>query len=186
MNKEIILFICLSCLILQSIVWFVTDPRNYKKRLQQSFEPTRVVFLFKSAIFIAIYLYISFYLSWPATLKDSAWVSFGLIVYLTGMCIGIWARFGMNKYWGIPAQHDTNKQTVLITEGAFNYSRNPIYLSILFLFLGFSLALRSYSILLVPIVFYTIYRTILIEENLLHHTFGKEYEQYKKKVPRFL
>lgn len=186
MTKEIIMLVCLSSLILQAMVWFVTDPRDHKKKLQQTFEPMRVSFFFKAAIFLSIYLFTSIYLTWPSTTKDSAFISLGLILYLAGMGIGIWARFGMNKYWGIPAQHDNNRQTVLITHGAFSFTRNPIYLSNLFLFVGFSVALRSYSLLLVPLVFYAIYKTVLIEEALLHKKFGREYEKYKAKVPRFL
>ena len=186
MSKEIILLICVSCLVFQSMVWFVTDPRDHKKKLQQTFEPKRVAFFFKAALFLAIYLFSSIYLTWLSTTKDGAFVSLGLLIYISGMAIGIWARFGMNKYWGIPAQHDSTRQTVLITHGAFSFTRNPIYLSNLFLFTGFSIALRSFSILLVPIVFYAIYKTILIEEDLLHKKFGHEYEKYKSKVPRFL
>lgn len=186
MNREIIMFVCLSCLIFQSMVWFVTDPRSHTKKLQQTFDPNRMAFFIKASIFISIYLLTSIYLSWPSTSKDSAWISFGLIIYIIGTTLAIWARFNMNRYWGIPAQHDSEKQTMLVTHGAFSYTRNPIYLSILFLFVGTSIALRSYSVLLVPVVWYAIYHTILIEEGLLLKKFGKEYEEYKRKVPRFL
>jgi protein-S-isoprenylcysteine O-methyltransferase Ste14 len=92
----------------------------------------------------------------------------------------------MNKYWGIPAKHDDIRQTKLITDGPFSYTRNPIYVCMILLFIGFSIALRSFSILLVPLVVYTIYKTILIEEKLLLKKFGKEYETYMAKVPRFI
>ncbi len=186
MSKETILFICFSCIALQAIIWFAADPRKFQEKMKQSSEPKRILFNIQSALFIAIYLIISYFLSWPSTDKDYTWVSLGLLIYLSGSLFAIWARFTMNKFWGIPAQHDEERQTKLIADGPFSFSRNPIYLGILLLFIGFSLALRSYSILLVPVVFYVIYKTILVEEKLLHKKFGKEYEKYMKKVPRFV
>lgn len=168
------------------MVWFVSDPRTVSEKINDIIEPKRLIVHIQAGSFIAVYLLASIFLTWPSTSKDYTWISFGLIVYITGSFFAIWARFAMHKYWGVPAKHDDKRQTVLITSGPFSYSRNPIYVCIIMLFLGFSIALRSFSILLIPILVYTIYKTILIEEKLLHKKFGKEYEEYTKKVPRFI
>ncbi len=186
MTRETAVLICLFCLILQSMVWFVTDPRNHQKRLKEFLHHKRLRVYGQAVVFMLLYLPASFFLTWPDSPKNSAWVSFGVLIYLTGTFFAIWAKFAMNKYWGIPAQHDNERQTLLITEGPFSYSRNPIYLGGLLLFFGFSIAMRSYSILLVPVVFYAMHKTILVEEELLLKKFGKEYEKYKTKVARFI
>lgn len=110
----------------------------------------------------------------------------GLIVYFCGVAFGIWGRLSMDKNWGVPAQHTIEKQKDLVTHGAFKYSRNPIYVGILLMFLGLELALGSCLILLVVPFYLYIRGLILKEEVLLKKHFGKQWDHYKGRVRRFL
>lgn len=186
MTTQIIISVCLVCLFLHFIIWAVIDPRSYKKRWEESINKERLPRYIKTVIFVLIYLGVSLYAVWPSTQKDDAWASFGLILFILGESIAIWGRLTMNKNWGIPGVHDIKRQSALVTSGSFSYTRNPIYLGLLCMFIGFSLALKSYSIFLCPIVFYEIYQTVLIEEKLLEQKFGEQYKHYASKVPRFL
>jgi protein-S-isoprenylcysteine O-methyltransferase Ste14 len=72
----------------------------------------------------------------------------------------------------------------VITKGVFSLVRHPVYLGSILAFLGFivmTLSLLSVIIWLIGIIFY--YRVSRYEERLLLSRFGKEYEDYMKKVP---
>lgn len=109
----------------------------------------------------------------------------GLVFYFIGIMFAIWGRISMGSIWGIPAQHDIKRQNYLITKGAFEYSRNPIYTGMLIAFFGFELALNSWLILLViPLVMY-IRSIIETEERFMEQHFGDEWQEYKERVTRF-
>jgi len=75
----------------------------------------------------------------------------------------------------------------VLQKGVFSISRHPIYLSTLLLYLAlFVTTFSLLSLALLPAVF-MFYRSIAIfEERLLERKFGREYEGYKVKTPRWL
>lgn len=81
---------------------------------------------------------------------------------------------------------DLERQGNLVTTGTFAVSRNPLYLAIIFILIGLFLIFPNW-ILLVYIVsgFFLFNRQILIEEAFLIKVYGKKYEEYCKKVPRY-
>ena len=76
------------------------------------------------------------------------------------------------------------KEGVLITEGIFRYSRNPIYAAwAIFIIPGLSLLSTSWIFLGTPLVFYLVFKIFIREEEeYLAAHFGEEYLQYKAKV----
>lgn len=83
--------------------------------------------------------------------------------------------------------HPFKKPTVLIQDGPFKYSRNPIYLSFLLLLLSLSLFLGNVLSLLGPVVFVLLMNVLIIikEERTLETAFGDDYKQYKKVTNRW-
>ncbi len=80
-----------------------------------------------------------------------------------------------------------HKNTTLITYGVFSIVRNPLYF---FSFIGMTgIALISGHILIMvmlPVIFLVMYHFLIKrEEGFLEETFGDEYKQYMKDVPRF-
>ncbi len=110
----------------------------------------------------------------------------GLVIFLCGTALAVWAKLTMGSSWGRPAQHNIKIQSTLVTRGPFASSRNPIYLGFLFLFLGVEMVLQSYLLILILPLFFSVYLAVKKEEKLLEKYFGKEYLEYKKRVPRFL
>lgn len=87
---------------------------------------------------------------------------------------------------GTPAHLDPPKR--LIVNGLYRRVRNPIYLGALLVHLGYitwfgSRLLIAYFIFFI-IAFHLL--ILLIEEPILKHTFGKEYEDYMNSVPRWI
>ena len=78
--------------------------------------------------------------------------------------------------------------TVLITDGPYKYSRNPSYLSLTLLYLGFGFLLNNLWILLLVVVILPIINYLVIqrEETNLEKIFGEEYRLYKASVRRWL
>ncbi len=109
----------------------------------------------------------------------------GLCISLYGAGLASWAKWTMGTNWGRPAQHDRKIQKQLVTDGPFAFSRNPIYVGLLFLFIGLEFALQSYGFILAIPLFLAIRKAVMTEEALLLTYFGKSYARYKKRVPRF-
>lgn len=77
----------------------------------------------------------------------------------------------------------------LVTEGVFKYTRNPMYLGLVVAMLGFSLLMGSAitSILLTALFLLITDRWyIAFEEQVMHRKFGLDYEEYCRKVRRWI
>jgi protein-S-isoprenylcysteine O-methyltransferase Ste14 len=76
----------------------------------------------------------------------------------------------------------------LQTTGIYSLSRNPMYLSLLLMYLGMAFIFGNWwTIFLVPLlVILVTYRIILPEERYLGRAFGEEYATYKTKVRRWI
>ena len=82
---------------------------------------------------------------------------------------------------------DENKPDALITTGMFAISRNPLYVCFLLFFFGMFLVHRNILIALAAILIpLAIHRQILREEAFLKKHYGGEYEEYCRKVRRYL
>jgi len=87
---------------------------------------------------------------------------------------------------GTPAPIDPPKE--LVVTGFYRYVRNPIYVGVLSIFLGHFLWF-GYWALLIYTVFAFIgvhYFVVLYEEPTLKRNFGAAYEEYLKRVPRWI
>jgi protein-S-isoprenylcysteine O-methyltransferase Ste14 len=101
----------------------------------------------------------------------------GLVLLLVAMGGRIWANVYVLG----------RKDRVLVTEGPFSLTRNPLYLFSLLGFVGVGLALESVFLagLFAVVFFATHWPTIHAEERKLEALFGAEYRAYRTRVPRF-
>ena len=78
--------------------------------------------------------------------------------------------------------------TKILDTGFYGFSRNPIYLAMILIYLGISCFFNSIWFLpFLPIVLVTIhFGVILQEEKYLEGKFGEEYLDYKKRVRRWI
>ena len=110
----------------------------------------------------------------------------------TGFCTGILGDLiflvsviCMKDSWraGIPDQD----QTELVTSGIYQFSRNPAFLGFDFMYIGvllmyFNPLTAFFSLFAIVIL----HLQILQEEKYLTGAFGKEYEEYRNRVFRYL
>lgn len=82
---------------------------------------------------------------------------------------------------------EPEKATILVTQGIFKYTRNPMYLSLLLFLIGYALKLGNAfnSLLLVGFVYFMNHFQIKREEQALLKLFGKQYRLYSKATRRW-
>lgn len=165
------------------LVWNVTDFLSVRERLKTLRD--RKLYLLQIGVLFPQFIS-GIYFPWPHTTRDSFFTIFGLILFYAGVALCIWAKLVMKTSWGMPAQHDINRQDKLITAGPFSYTRNPIYIGLLLVATGISITLHSWFIFLIYFLYVYIRKAIATEEKLLDSHFGPEYKAYKQKVPRFI
>lgn len=75
----------------------------------------------------------------------------------------------------------------LVREGLYRYSRNPMYISVSLLLIGWALGYRSRTLTIYAIVVMVAFhlRVVMFEEPWLARTFGAQWEAYKARVPRW-
>ncbi len=110
----------------------------------------------------------------------------GLVIVIFGLWLNLSSKRTVlnNKTTIIPFQ----KSTVLVINGAFCYTRNPMYLGMLLVLVGEAIVLRSASTFLFPILFIPLMsiKYIIPEEKILENTFKDKYLEYKQKVRRWI
>lgn len=85
-------------------------------------------------------------------------------------------RFGLDK----------NNCGKLVTNGIFAYTRNPFFISIEFLFIGFALIFANLFFVIIALLsIISIHFFILKEEQFMRENYGGEYNKYSKKVRRY-
>jgi protein-S-isoprenylcysteine O-methyltransferase Ste14 len=110
----------------------------------------------------------------------------GLIFILTGLFFAVPAvrQFFKSKTSIVPIRPASSLQT----SGIYAVSRNPMYLGLLFEYLGLALIFGNWwTLFLIPVLIALIhYRVIRPEERYLSRAFGESYSEYRKKVRRWI
>ena len=105
-----------------------------------------------------------------------------------GCTFALWAIIDCYRHKTTIHPQDPSKTSVLITSGAFQYSRNPMYLSLYVCILSWGLYLGNLWGILFSISFplsITILQ-ILPEERALFKRFGASYQEYTREVRRWI
>lgn len=116
------------------------------------------------------------------------WNKAGFVFVAVGLCIDLWAvgLFFKAKTTINPLKPD-NSQNIVDT-GLYRYTRNPMYLGMLFSLVGIAIWFGSVSVLLGLPLFVLLITTqqIIPEEQTLTKKFGQEYLDFKNRVRRWL
>jgi protein-S-isoprenylcysteine O-methyltransferase Ste14 len=78
--------------------------------------------------------------------------------------------------------------TALVVTGPYRWSRNPLYLAMIVMYVGLGIAALSLWALLlaVPLILLLNYGVIIREEAYLERKFGAEYRAYRARVRRWI
>lgn len=107
----------------------------------------------------------------------------GIVLGILAIVIFALATITMKNSWrvGIPEE-----KTSLITNGIYNWSRNPAFVGFDLLYI--SMCLMFFNIPLVVVSVWAavmLHLQILSEEEHMHNVFGTEYDAYRKQTGRY-
>jgi protein-S-isoprenylcysteine O-methyltransferase Ste14 len=111
----------------------------------------------------------------------------GFIIAVIGELIRLW---GVSWAGSETRTTGTVGGTYLIVSGPFAHLRNPLYLGNILMYTG--LGIMSFALFpwlqIAGFIFFSIQYFMIVqeEEKYLQQTFGKEYQDYKNNVPRFI
>jgi len=100
--------------------------------------------------------------------------------------LGVW---GLVSFWLARTNPLPDKpSTVLVMVGPYRLTRNPMYMSLIFLYVGLAIWFDIFwALVLLPLCIAIIrYYVIAKEEGYLERKFGQEYLDYKARVRRWL
>ncbi len=108
----------------------------------------------------------------------------GIVVMFVGVFMAIRTSIFFRRAGNsFSLQGDSSK---LITTGLFSYSRNPMYLGILFWLIGLAVLLGSLTAFIYPVIFFALANLMIsYEEKQLENMYSKEYINYKNRVRRW-
>lgn len=146
--------------------------------MQRLLPPVLVLLLGVAATALHITLDVS---TISATLR---WL--GIPVGVAGLGISIW---GSNRFAAVGTNIQTfDRPDVLVSDGLFRWSRNPMYLGFTLALIGLAIGLGSIVGVLAPGIFLLVANQwyIPFEEKQMRQTFHKQYEDYSQLVMRWL
>jgi len=111
---------------------------------------------------------------------------FNLIISTPFLIIASWLGIAGVKEITLKAA-ETHRTKKIVTAGVYSIVRHPQYIGGLLAHVGVSFLLDAwYSLLFTPIMIIVVYLISEKEEKELGKEFGREYEDYKRKVPMLI
>jgi len=199
MNKIIIVFLAVYFISFfgLAVVW-----RNYavtKKTGANAFKLnkktgaeaiTSLYFKYLPLVSILVFILYAFFPAIYQLLGPVALIShkpfqlLGMAIMVIALAWIVIAQTQMGASWRIGIDHD--EKTEFIKNGLFRYSRNPIFVGVIFLSFGFFLVLLNpltLTILMLDIALIQI--QVAMEEQFLAQAYGQAYEKYCEQVRRW-
>jgi protein-S-isoprenylcysteine O-methyltransferase Ste14 len=107
--------------------------------------------------------------------------AFGVIVALSGVRAFREAKTTVNPV-------TPEKASSVVTNGIFSHTRNPMYLGLTAVLVGWAVWLSIPWVLLGPValMLYLTRFQIIPEERIMSSKFGRDYDEYRKRVRRWL
>jgi protein-S-isoprenylcysteine O-methyltransferase Ste14 len=113
-------------------------------------------------------------------------IAAGWLMLLAGLAVTLWglATFRMARTAIIP----NRPARTIVASGPYRFSRNPMYVGVTALYVGLALLVNdAWPLLLLPLVLAALYTFVIRrEERYLSSAFGTEYQEYCRRVRRWL
>jgi len=128
-----------------------------------------------------------------ALLRNGPQLETGIFAYLAFPLWGIGTVVLLWSFWnflaqgrGTPAPVDPPKE--MVATGFYRYVRNPMYVGVLAIIVGHFLWFGYWYLLIYAAIVFLAFHTFVTyyEEPTLKRKFGRAYENYLKKVPRWI
>lgn len=109
----------------------------------------------------------------------------GAAVLISATVFTLWARWVLGTMWAAVAEIKEGHQ--LRTAGPYRITRHPIYTGLMGMLLG-SMLMGGFGVWVLYFIIGLVAVIVkaMSEERLLKGTFGDQYTQYQRRVPRFI
>ena len=148
--------------------------------------------LLKSLLFAAIVpgtvaVYVPILMTRNSCLASDPEVAFAVAVLAAGGAVYVSCAWDFATHGrGTPLPIDAPKK--LVVRGLYRYTRNPMYVGVLTVILGWAILFRTVALVVYGLMVATCFHLFIVfyEEPHLRREFGREYEQYRTRVGRWL
>ncbi len=136
--------------------------------------------------FVVVYLLIRFgvFHGHHSVEDNSVLEGIGMVLFLTGLGLAVWARVHLGRNWGTPMSEKVDAE--LVTSGPYRYIRNPIYSGIILAAIGTAVAISWYWMVLVALMSAYFVYSALVEEHTMERLFPGTYPEYKHSTKRLI
>lgn len=111
---------------------------------------------------------------------------FGTVLGTAGVILFLLSIYHMQDNWraGVPEK----KETELVTNGIYKFSRNPAFLGFDLIYLGILCMFFNVPLLVITILTVLLFhlQIVNVEEPFMQEVFGEEYQSYQEKVYRYV
>lgn len=116
------------------------------------------------------------------------WNNIGKVLIAIAVSFDLWSLFLFFRSHTTPNPMKPENANKLVISGLYKVSRNPMYVGLLVILLGYAIWLGSVTPFLLLPFFVLLITTqqIIPEEEVLEKKFGQEYLNYKAQVRRWL
>jgi len=113
------------------------------------------------------------------------WVG-GLIIAAAFFGLGFWAVLVMRRSG--QSENPWKPTTAIVERGPYRFTRNPMYLQLVLICIGFAILLMNpWILLLTPLCAWVLQRFVIRpEEAYLTRKFGDSYRDYQRRVRRWI
>lgn len=144
-------------------------------------------FLTLVALFVIGSLWMDRSLGFPELLPISWAIAVSVPILTIGLFLILWSIVHFAKARGTPVPF--NPPPRLVTTGPYAYVRNPMLSGVFILFFGLGILFNSLSLIFIFTPIFIVLNLLelrAVEEQELGKRFGREYTEYKKRVPMFI
>ncbi len=158
------------------------------RKVRTLLTPVGLVFFFTLVVlFIVASLWVDKRLGFPKLLPASLNIAVSVPILFIGLFLILWSILHFIKVKGTPVPF--NPPPKLVTTGPYAHVRNPMLTGVFILLFGLGILFNSVSLgfIFTPIfILLNVLELKTIEEPELEKRLGKEYVEYKKRVPMFI
>lgn len=109
----------------------------------------------------------------------------GSVFVLVGAALAVYSQNYMGRSWRIGAA--SGQLGNIVRTGPFAHSRNPVFVGQVTLFAGIAIVLPSiFQLVLTLSLILAVHLQVRIEERVLEHDLGADYQTYRRDVRRWL
>jgi protein-S-isoprenylcysteine O-methyltransferase Ste14 len=145
-----------------------------------------LIFLILAPGMVAGYIPLALLRTGPQ-LETGIFSSLAFPLWLIGAVIVLWSFWNfLVQGRGTPAPIDPPKE--MVATGFYQYVRNPMYVGVLAIIVGHFLWFGYWNLLIYAVIVFLAFHTFVTyyEEPTLKKRFGASYEEYLRRVPRWI